>query len=77
MLGAFLAEDPTAVPSGVAAFVAQQLAIPDPGCLRVYAERPMTAYEHQWEIRRECGYRECAVDAAYKRVETMRAFKRG
>jgi hypothetical protein len=64
MLGAFLAEDPTAVPSGVAAFVAEQLAIPDPGCLRVYADRPMTAYEHQWEIRRECGYREFAVGEA-------------
>jgi hypothetical protein len=58
MLGSFLTEDPTAVPPAVAAFVAEQLAIPDPACLRVYAERPMTAYEHQWEIRRECGYRE-------------------
>jgi hypothetical protein len=60
MLGTFLGEDPTAVPRGVAAFVAEQLTIADPECLGAYAERPMTAYEHQWEIRRECGYREFA-----------------
>ncbi|MGO9898815.1 MAG: DUF4158 domain-containing protein [Solirubrobacteraceae bacterium] len=60
MLGTFLGENPTAVPRGVAAFVAEQLAIADPECLGAYAERPMTAYEHQWEIRRECGYREFA-----------------
>ena len=55
MLGTFLGEDPTAVPRRVAAFVAEQLEIPDPSCLRTYAKRPKTAYEHQWEIRRECG----------------------
>ena len=60
MLGTFLGEDPTAVPRGVAAFVGEQLGIQDPACLRAYAERPKTAYEHQWEIRRECGYREFA-----------------
>jgi TnpA family transposase len=42
----------------VAAFVAEQLVIRDPACLRAYAERPKTAYEHQWEIRRKCDYRE-------------------
>ena len=61
MLGTFLGEDPAAVPAGVAAFVAEQLGVPDPVCLRGYAERPKTAYEHQWEIRRECGYREFAA----------------
>ncbi len=60
MLGTFLGEDPTAVPRGVAVFVAEQLGIADPECLGAYAGRPMTAYEHQWEIRRECGYREFA-----------------
>ncbi|MGO9793144.1 MAG: DUF4158 domain-containing protein [Solirubrobacteraceae bacterium] len=59
MLGTFLAEDPSAVPAAAAAeFVAEQLEILDPACLRAYAERPKTAYEHQWEIRRECDYRE-------------------
>jgi hypothetical protein len=61
MLGAFLGEDLTAVPAGVAAFVAEQLGIGDPACSRGYAERPMTACEHQWEIGRECGYREFAA----------------
>ena len=58
MLGTFLGEDPAAVPGAVTEFVAEQLGIPDPACLRAYGERPMTAYEHQWEIRREGGYRE-------------------
>jgi hypothetical protein len=61
MLGTFLGEDPTAVPASVAAFVAEQLEIPNPVCLAAYAARPKTAYEHQWEIRRECGYREFAA----------------
>src|SRR5450755_2281764 len=58
MLGTFLGEDPAAVPAAVTEFVAEQLGVPDPACLQAYAERPMTAYEHQWEIRREGGYRE-------------------
>ena len=58
MLGTVLGEDPAAVPAAVAAFVAEQLEIPDPACLRAYAERPKTAYEHQWEIRRKCDYHE-------------------
>lgn len=68
MLGTFLGEDPTAVPSSVASFVAEQLAIRDPRCLRAYAERPKTAYEHQWEIRHECGYREFAAGEAELRA---------
>ena len=60
MLGTFLGENPTAVPAGVAAFVGEQLGIEDPACLGAYAGRSKTAYEHQWEIRRECGYREFA-----------------
>jgi TnpA family transposase len=67
MLGTFLGEDP-AVPAGVAEFVADQLGIADPACLRRYAERPMTAYEHQWEIRRGCGYREFAASEAELRA---------
>jgi hypothetical protein len=58
LLGTFLGEDPTGVPAVVASFACEQLGIADPLCLPAYAERPKTAYEHQWEIRRECGYRE-------------------
>ena len=54
----------SAVPAGVAAFVCGQLGIADPLCLRAYAGRPKTAYEHQWEIRRECGYREFSAGEA-------------
>src|SRR5450755_2255358 len=61
MVGAFLGENPTAVPAGVVAFACEQLGIADPSCLGAYAERSKTAYEHQWEIRRECGYREFAA----------------
>lgn len=64
MLGTFLGEDPAAVPGGVAAFVGGQLGIADPMCLRAYAGRPKTACEHQWEIRRECGYREFSAGEA-------------
>jgi hypothetical protein len=60
MLGTFLGENPIAVPCGVAAFVREQLGIQDPESLTAYAERSKTAYEHQWEIRRKCGYREFA-----------------
>jgi hypothetical protein len=61
MLGTSLDEHPTAVPRGVAVFVGEQLGIQAPESLTAYAEeRPKTAYEHQWEIRREYGYRESA-----------------
>ena len=61
MLGTFLGENPTVVPPGVVAFVCEQLGIADPSCLGAYAGRSKTAYEHQWEICRECGYREFAA----------------
>ncbi len=54
LLGTFLGDDPTAVPPGVPAFVAEQLGIPDPSRLQSYAERPKTAYEHQWELTEPC-----------------------
>jgi Domain of unknown function (DUF4158) len=54
-LGTFLA-DPVDVPWPVVLFVADQLGIADPSCVKDYGSRPMTAYEHQWEIRREYGY---------------------
>jgi hypothetical protein len=61
MLGTFLGENPTGVPAGVVAFLSEQLRIADAMCLGLYAERSKTAYEHRWEIRRECGYREFAA----------------
>ncbi len=54
-LGAFL-PDPVEVPWAVAAFVADQLGIGDPSALKDYGARSMTAYEHQWAIRRDYGY---------------------
>jgi TnpA family transposase len=56
-LGTFLS-DPLDVPTEVVEYQAGQLAIGDLSCLRAYAERMMTPYEHAWEIRREYGYRE-------------------
>jgi Domain of unknown function (DUF4158) len=46
MVGAFLGENPTAVPpASVVAFASEQLGIADPSCLGAYAERSKTAYE--------------------------------
>jgi len=56
-LGVFLAE-PTVVPAGVVAWVAEQLGINDVGCLSGYAERRQTPFEHAWEIREALGLRE-------------------
>ncbi|HVC67218.1 MAG TPA: DUF4158 domain-containing protein [Acidimicrobiales bacterium] len=48
-LGTFLA-DPPEVPWPVVVFVAGQLGIADPSCVKDYGSRPMTAHEHQWDI---------------------------
>ena len=53
-LGGFLV-DPLDVPWSVVVFVAGQLGIVDPSCVKDYGSRPMTAHEHQWDIRREYG----------------------
>lgn len=81
-LGTFLA-DPLEVPSAVVDFLAAQLDIVDASCVKSYTERTKTPYEHQWEIRRVCGYRDFteAVDQvdeflaarAWTRVETAKA----
>lgn len=60
-LGAFLV-DPLDVPTAVVDFLATQLGIDDASCVKSYVERPKTPYEHQWEIRRVCGYREAAEE---------------
>jgi hypothetical protein len=50
MLGTFL-EDPIDVPRVVVDYAAEQLGIDDPSCIKQYAERVPTRYEHAWEIR--------------------------
>lgn len=56
-LGTFLA-DPLDVPTAVVDFLAPQLEITDPSCVKSYAQRQATQWEHAAEIRRECGYRD-------------------
>ena len=55
-LGTFL-DDPAAVPAGVAADLARQLAIADPGCLAQY-HAGRVRWLHAAEIRDRYGYRE-------------------
>ena len=55
-LGRFL-EDPLDVPWPVVEYLAGQLGIADASCVKAYTDRPKTAYEHAWEIRRTYGYR--------------------
>ena len=54
-LGGFLA-DPVAVPVEVVDFVAAQLAVVDPSCVKSYAKRDKTRLEHQWDIAHEFGF---------------------
>ncbi|MGH3237781.1 MAG: DUF4158 domain-containing protein, partial [Streptosporangiaceae bacterium] len=56
-VGAFL-EDPLDVPVAVLDFVAGQLGIADPSCVKRYTERAKTKLDHQWEIRRVYGLKE-------------------
>ena len=63
MLGVFLTENPTAVPAGVVAFVAEQLDV-DPDCFTEYGQWQQTAYEHAWEIRELLGYQDFAAAEA-------------
>ena len=55
-LGTFL-DDPAAVPAGVAADLARQLSIADPGCLAQY-DAGRVRWLHAAEIRERHGYRE-------------------
>jgi TnpA family transposase len=56
-IGLFL-EAPLDVPWPVVEYLAGQLGISDPSCVKAYVERAKTAYEHTWEIRRRFGYHE-------------------
>ncbi|NOK59811.1 MAG: Tn3 family transposase [Chloroflexi bacterium AL-W] len=59
-LGTFL-PDPTAVPSGVLAFVAHQLAIIDSSIISNYLRRKATRYSHSAEIQQVYGYADFAA----------------
>jgi len=48
-LGTFL-NDPIDVRSAVLDFVADQMGIADPSCVKTYTTREMTRFEHRWEI---------------------------
>ncbi|MFB6941511.1 DUF4158 domain-containing protein [Streptomyces sp. NPDC056305] len=54
-IGLFL-EDPLDVPWPVVEHLAEQLGTEDVSCVKEYAERLKTAYEHAWEIRDAYGY---------------------
>ncbi|MER6599727.1 Tn3 family transposase [Streptomyces parvus] len=55
-VGRFLVDDPLDVPWSVVEYLAEQLGIEDPSCVKRYSERSKTAYEHAWEIRDAYGY---------------------
>ncbi|MEU8359752.1 DUF4158 domain-containing protein [Nonomuraea sp. NPDC048882] len=52
--------DPLDVPTEVMDFVAEQLEIADPLCVKHYTEREKTRLDHTWEIRRVFGLRDFA-----------------
>lgn len=57
MLGVFPTEDLSVVPAAVVRFAAEQLDI-GPEEFADYGARRQNRYEHAWEIRDACGYRE-------------------
>jgi hypothetical protein len=46
------------VPQVVVENAAEQLGVDDPSCVKAYAERVQTRYEHAWEIRELLGFRD-------------------
>lgn len=58
-LGAFLA-DPVDVPTPAVDYMAAQLGVGDPSCLKAYSHREKTRLEHQWKIVQVYGYRDFA-----------------
>src|SRR5664279_1589071 len=76
-VGMFL-EDPLDVPVVVLDFVAEQLNIADPSCVKRYTERAKTRFDHQWEIRRVCGLTEfAAVEAELRAWVAARSWTSG
>ena len=62
-VGMFLT-DPLDVPSELVEYLAEQLGIEDPSCVKRYTERDKTRLEHAWEIQREYGIRAFSEVAA-------------
>jgi len=58
-LGMFL-PDPLEVPANVVDYLAEQLGIDDPSCVKLYLDRKQTRYDHQDEIIRRYGLIEFA-----------------
>ena len=54
-VGRFL-PDPLDVPGVVVGYVAEQIGVADPSCLKRYLERRATRFEHQAEIAATYGY---------------------
>jgi hypothetical protein len=67
MLGTFLA-GPGNVPHVVVEYVAEQLGVADPSCIKNYPDRLPTQHEHAREIRGLLGYREFAEAEAEVRT---------
>jgi len=59
-LGTFLA-DPTAVPTEVVDYVAEQVGVSDASCVKGYMARRSTRFEHAAEITATYGYRDFAA----------------
>jgi hypothetical protein len=74
-IGLFL-EDPLDVPWPVVEYLAEQLGICDPSCVKQYVERAKTAYEHSWEIRRRFGYHEFEDRARGRKFRTSNCSRR-
>lgn len=75
-MGRFL-EDPLDLPWPAVEFVAEQLEITDPSCVKRYVERAQTRYEHAWEITERYGYRsfeEASAEAEFARFLEGRAW---
>lgn len=64
----------------VVEYLAEQLGIDDPSCVKRYTERKMTAYEHAWQIRDAYGFRmfdDAAVMVEFRRFLYGRAWTHG
>ena len=59
-LGLFLS-DPTAVPAGAVDYIAKQIGVADPSCLKHYLDRRSTRFAHAAEIADQYGYRDFNV----------------
>ncbi|MEU7835518.1 DUF4158 domain-containing protein [Nonomuraea sp. NPDC049129] len=57
MLGTFLL-DPRDVPHVAVDYVAEQIGVADPSCIKLYPERTQTKWDHQGEIRELLEYQE-------------------